>query len=63
MILLWIGVIALVISYEWRNWLAASITSAIGFAPMISNITGDPMGSLLGCYVHGPIEPCVIGPI
>ena len=43
---------ALIIYYGWRRWWAPVIAFPIGFAPLISNIVGHSVASLLGCPVH-----------
>lgn len=51
----------LLVRLGWqRPWWLAVIAAGIGFAPMILNITADLVGARLGCFVHGPISPCMV---
>ena len=51
-------IIALIIYYGWRRWWAPVIAFAIGFTPLILNIIGYNLASLLGCPVHEWYADC-----
>ena len=53
-----VGIIALIIYYGWRRWWAPVIAFAIGFTPLILNIIGYSVASLLGCPVHEWYPDC-----
>jgi NADH:ubiquinone oxidoreductase subunit 6 (subunit J) len=51
-------ILALIIYYGWRRWWAPVIAFLIGFTPLILNIIGYSIASLLACPVHEWYADC-----